>query len=141
MVHGMGGGNRSGWHQFIRANEQAEPHVTKDLLRRVAHYARPYVFKIVLVLLAIIASSLFGLVPPLLFRDLIDHTLPQKDLARLNLLALAMIAIPLVSGLIDVAQRWLTAQVGEGIISDLRKALYTHMQAMSLRFFTNTKTG
>jgi ATP-binding cassette subfamily B protein len=141
MVHGLGGGNRSGWHLFIRANEQAEPHVTKELLHRVARYARPYVAKIALVLLAIFASSLLGLLPPLLFRDLIDHTLPQKDLARLNLLALGMIAIPLVSGLIDVAQRWLTSQVGEGIISDLRKALYAHMQKMSLRFFTHTKTG
>jgi ATP-binding cassette subfamily B protein len=141
MAHGLGGGNRSGWHQFIRANEQAEPHVTKELLRRVARYARPYVAKIALVLLAIFASSLIALLPPLLFRDLIDHTLPQKDLARLNLLALGMIAIPLVSGLIDVAQRWLTSQVGEGIISDLRKALYARMQMMSLRFFTNTKIG
>ena len=37
----MGGGNRSGWALFIRADEQAEPHVTRALLRRVARYARP----------------------------------------------------------------------------------------------------
>src|SRR5574341_1102083 len=140
MFHGMGGGG-GGWWYFVRSSEQAEPHVTKDLLRRVAGYARPYWFNIALALLAIFISSLIGLVPPLLFRDLIDHALPQRDLARLNLLALGMIGLPLLDGLIGVGQRWLTSQVGEGIISDLRKALYAHMQRMSLRFFTNTKTG
>lgn len=138
MMHGMAGG---GWWSFVRANEQAQPHVTRDLLRRVAAYARPYAFMIALTLLSIFASSLLELAPPLLFRDLIDHALPQKDLTRLNFVVLAMIAIPLVDGLNGVGQRWLTARVGEGIIADLRRSLYAHMQRMSLRFFTNTKTG
>ncbi|MCI0399449.1 MAG: ABC transporter ATP-binding protein/permease, partial [Chloroflexi bacterium] len=63
------------------------------------------------------------------------------DVGRLNLLALGMIAIPLVNGLIGVWQRRLSAQVGEGMIYDLRRALYEHMQRMSLRFFTKTRTG
>ena len=139
MMHaGMGGG---GWWGFMRADEQAQPHVTRDLLRRVAAYARPYAFRIVLTLLSIFASSLIGLAPPLLFRDLIDHALPDKDLTRLNFVVLAMLAIPVLDGLNGVGQRWLTSRVGEGIIADLRRSLYAHMQRMSLRFFTNTKTG
>lgn len=138
MMHGMGGG---GWWSFIRANEQAQPRVTRDLLRRVVAYARPYAFGIALTLLSIFASSLIGLAPPLLFRDLIDHALPEKDFARLNLVVIAMLAIPLLDGLNGVGQRWLTSRIGEGIIADLRKSLYAHMQRMSLRFFTNTKTG
>jgi ATP-binding cassette, subfamily B, bacterial len=138
MMHGVGGG---GWWGFVRANEEAQPHVTRDLLRRVAAYARPYAFKIALTLLSIFFSSLIELVPPLLYRQLIDSVLPQKDLTRLNLIALAIIAIPLIDGLNGVGQRWLTSRVGEGIIADLRKSLYAHMQRMSLRFFTNTKTG
>ena len=139
MMHGgMAGG---GWWGFLRANEEAQPHVTRDLLRRVAAYARPYTLRITLTLLSIFASSLIGLAPPLLFRDLIDHALPDKDLTRLNLVVLAMLAIPLLDGLNGVGQRWLTSRVGEGIISDLRRSLYAHMQQMSLRFFTNTKTG
>ena len=138
MMHGIGGG---GWWSFVRANEEAQPHVTRDLLKRVAAYARPYTFKIALTLLSIFASSLIELVPPLLFRQLIDTVLPQKDFSRLNLIALAIVAIPLADGLNGVGQRWLTSRVGEGIIADLRKSLYAHMQRMSLRFFTNTKTG
>lgn len=145
MFQGMGGGGGPGghavWAQFMRSNENARPNLTRDLLRRVAGYARPYAFRIALVLVTIFSQSLIGLVPPLLYRDLIDHALPQKDLARLNLLALGMIGIPLINGLIGVGERWLTSRVGEGIIADLRKSLYAHMQKMSLRFFTNTKTG
>jgi len=137
MFHGPGGG----WWALMRADDNARPHLTRDLLWRVAGYARPYALKIALTFGAIIVASLLGLVPPLLYRDLIDHAIPQKDFVRLNLLALAMIGIPLLDGLIGVGQRWLTASIGEGIIADLRKALYAHMQKMSLRFFTNTKTG
>jgi ATP-binding cassette subfamily B protein len=89
----------------------------------------------------ILGITLLSLVPPLLFRDLIDHALPQRDPARLNWLALGMIAVPLVNGMLGVVQRWLGAQVGEGIISDLRTSLFAHLQRMSLRFFTNTRTG
>ena len=139
MFHGPGGGG--GWWGMMHRNEDAQPHLTKDLLKRVAAYARPYTFKIALTLGAILVASLLGLIPPLLYRDLIDHALPQKDFARLNLLALGMIGIPLFDGLLGVGQRWLTSRIGEGIIADLRKALYAHIQRMSLRFFTNTKTG
>jgi ATP-binding cassette subfamily B protein len=92
-------------------------------------------------LAAIMVISLLGLIPPLLIRDLIDEALPARDIARLNLLALGMIAVPLFSGLIGVGQRYLSAQIGEGLIANLRQLLYAHMQRMSLRFFTHTKTG
>ncbi len=141
MFHSMHSGGAGVWWSLRRADEQAQPKLTRDLLRRVAAYARPHGRKIALALMTIFVSSLLGLVPPLLYRDLIDHALPQRDWSRLNLLALGMIGIPLISGLVDVGQRWLTASIGEGIIADLRKALYAHMQNMSLRFFTNTKTG
>ena len=59
----------------------------------------------------------------------------------LNLLAIGMIAVPLLNGLIGVFQRRLSAQVGEGVIYDLRRSLYDHMLRMSLRFFTETRTG
>ena len=52
-----------------------------------------------------------------------------------------MVALPAASGLLGVAQRYLSANIGEGVTADLRRALYGHMQHMSLRFFTNTRTG
>ncbi len=137
--HGAGGGN---WFAFIRYDEERDrPRVSRALLGRVIGYARPYAGQAGLVIALIVVISLLELVPPLLYRDLIDRALPDRDATRLGWLALGMIGIPLLVGLAGVAQRYLNARVGEGIIYDLRCALYAHMQRMSLRFFTDTRTG
>jgi ATP-binding cassette subfamily B protein len=136
---GFHGGN---WHSFLRYDEdQDKPEVSTHLLRRVISYARPYWKGVVVILTVIILTSLLALIPPLLIRDIIDNALPEKDLLRLNLLAIGMVLVPLVSGMLGVAQRYASANIGEGIIFDLRCALYSHMQRMSLRFFTNTQVG
>jgi ATP-binding cassette subfamily B protein len=130
------------WGGYLRYDEsQAQPRVDRQVLRRVWGYAWPYWLPVSLLLVAIIVTSLLGLVPPLLYRELIDNVLPSRDYARLYLLALGMIAIPLTSGLFGVAQRYLSAWVGEGITADLRREMYDHLQSMSLRFFTRTKSG
>jgi ATP-binding cassette subfamily B protein len=131
-----------GWWHYITYDERVDrPHVSRVLLMRVVRTARPYWTPALITLGAILVMSLLGLVPPLLIRQLIDHAILEKDLVSLNLLALGMVAIPILSGVIGVGQRYLSARIGEGLISDLRRALYAHMQRMSLRFFTHTKTG
>ncbi len=136
MFHG------GGWRSFMQYDDSRDqPQISGELLSRVLDYARPYWRSLALMLAAISVTALIGLVPPLLYRDLIDNVLPNRDYARLNLLALGMIGIPIVSGLIGVAQRYLSARVGEGIICDLRQSMYEHLQRMSLSFFTHTKSG
>ncbi|MGD8751453.1 MAG: ABC transporter ATP-binding protein [Anaerolineales bacterium] len=136
MFHG------SGWWSFIAYDEsKGKPSVDRNLLRRVLAYALPYWKVVTLLLLTIVLISLLELIPPLLYRDLIDNVLPNRDISRLNLLALGMVGIPLLSGLISVAQRYFSARVGEGVIFDLRQEMYAHLQRMSLRFFTHTKSG
>ncbi len=130
-----------GWWRYIQYDEQEQPTISLSLLKRVAQYARPYRGALALLLVAIFISSLIGLIPPLIYRAIIDTALPHNDLQLLVLLSLGLIAIPLLDGLIGMGQRYLSARVGENLIADLRVALYGHMQKMSLRFFTNAKTG
>ncbi len=131
-----------GWWSFIRYDEKVDrPAISGPLLRRALRYAQPYAGRIAVMLALILVTTGLNLIPPLLTRDLIDRALPDRDLRRLTMLALGMLAVPLVTGLLGVAQRYLSATVGEGIISDLRTALFSHLHTMSLRFFTNTKTG
>lgn len=92
-------------------------------------------------LITILIISGLGVVPPLLIRSLVDEAIPNKDVRQLTILGLGMILVPLISALVGVAQRWWSSSVGEGIIFDLRRELFTHLQRMSLRFFTATKTG
>lgn len=136
--HGGGGG----WWGMARPDDgAAQQKISRDLLRRVWAYGWPYRRELTFTLALILATTLIGLVPPLLYRDLIDNALPHGDRTRLALLAIGMVALPTASGLLGVVQRYLSAQIGEGVTADLRRALYGHMQHMSLRFFTNTRTG
>ena len=138
IFHGSGGG----WWSYLRYDQsQPGPEIDRALLRRVFAYGRPYRWLLAGVLVTILAVSVLSVVPPLLIRDLVDRAIPEADLGRLTLLGIGMVAVPLVTVSVGAVQRWMSARAGEGIIYDLRRSLYTHLQAMSLRFFTETKTG
>ena len=121
--------------------EHDRPDIDRALLRRVWSYGRPYLRGLIGILATIFIISGLGVVPPLLIRQLVDDAIPKKDVSQLTMLGLGMILVPLISALVGVAQRWWLSRVGEGIIFDLRRELFTHLQRMSLRFFTATKTG
>ena len=133
-----GGGWFRYWHG---ADSTVKPNVTRRLLQRVLAYARPYRLQIAGMLATILLTTGLGLLSPLIFREIIDSALPEKDIGKLNLLVLGLLVIPLASGGIRIIQRKLNVAVGEGVIYDLRVSLYHHLQKMSLRFFTNTKSG
>ena len=134
---GMHGG---GWWGVMQSTDE-KPKVTRQLLHRVLSYAKPYNKQIFLMLLLILVNTGLTLLTPLVVRDLIDHTIPQKDLTRLIYLAFALLLIPSTRGILSIFQRRLNATIGEGVIYDLRVALFARLQQMSLRFFTNTKVG
>ena len=136
------GMHSGGWFSYLTHDDQKEqPAITRELLEKVWRFAKPYWFQVCALLVTILIISGIGLISPLLYRDLIDVAIPDRDFSRINLLALGMIGIPIINGIIGVWQRRLNAAVGEGVIFDLRQALYGHLQRMSLRFFTETRTG
>jgi ATP-binding cassette subfamily B protein len=110
-------------------------------VRRILVFFGPYRKQIAVVLVAIVATSLLGLINPILLKLLIDDALPSHDFAKLNLYVGLMILVPIGSGLIGVGQSYLNNLVGQRVMQDLRAALYGHLQRMPLRFFTETKTG
>jgi ATP-binding cassette, subfamily B, bacterial len=134
-MHGSGG-----WFGYIRATDE-KPKVTWGLLKRVLTYSRPYRWHLFGMLVLILITTGTALLMPLIFRRMIDYTIPAGDVQQLVLLSLALLIIPAFNGVINVFQRQLNARVGEGVVYDLRVALFAHLQRMSLRFFTNTKVG
>lgn len=138
MIHGFG----TGWWTYVKYDQERDyPKLSWALFRRVWGYAKPYRLKVLGLVTTIFTITGLSLIPPLLYRDLIDNAITKGDTSRLNWLALGMIGIPLLSAAIGFGQRYLSATIGEGLIADLRNALFSHMQRMSLRFFTHTKTG
>jgi ATP-binding cassette subfamily B protein len=110
-------------------------------VRRILRFFRPYRAQVAIVVVAILTTSLLGLINPILLKLLIDDALKSLDFAKLNLYVGLMIVVPIVSGLIGVGQSYLNNLVGQHVMQDLRAALYSHLQRMPLRFFTETKTG
>jgi len=130
-----------GWFAYVRSGDDKPPRVTRELLLRVLAYARPYWGHLGGMLVAILASTGLSLVSPLIFRNLIDKVLPSKDMNGLMIFAVALLLLPVLNGIVGVIQRRLNSMVGEGVIYDLRVSLFSKLQRMSLRFFTNTRIG
>ena len=110
-------------------------------LRRIAAFFTPYKLQVAVVLIAILTTSLIGLVNPLLLGLLLDQVIIGQDYSKLNLYVGLMIALPIITGLIGVGQSYLNNVIGQNVMQDLRGALYAHLQGMPLRFFTETRTG
>jgi ATP-binding cassette subfamily B protein len=115
--------------------------VERELLRRVLGLTRSYRALLVGFVVAVIAAAGVAVVPPLLFRALLDDAVPQKDTQLVLALAVAAVALAIASALLGLVQRWYSARIGEGLIYDLRVALFDHVQRLPLSFFTRTQTG
>lgn len=129
-----------GWWMAMRQGDE-KPKLTRELLLRVLTYARGYWWHIAGMLVTILLTTGLSLLTPLIFRNMIDVVIPAKDVTRLIWLALSLLMIPALTGIVNVFQRRLNSTVGEGVIYDLRSTLFSRLQRMSLRFFTNTKSG
>jgi ATP-binding cassette subfamily B protein len=109
--------------------------------RRILKLFRPYRTSLMSVAFLVAGSSLVSLVNPFLIRQIIDVALPQGRTGLLTLLALGMVAVAVANSSFNVWQTYLSAKVGQLVMHDLRTAVYSHLQRMSLAFFTRTRTG
>ncbi len=112
-----------------------------ETFRRMAGFFRPYRAQVLVVMVTIIVTSVLSVITPYLLKALLDVAIPEQDFALLNILVIAMIAIPVITGLIGVGQTYVNNRVGQAVMQDLRDAVYKHLQRMPLRFFTETRTG
>ncbi len=117
------------------------PERRRRTLLRIIDSFRPYRWQVAVVVSAIVATSLLGLVNPLMLKVLTDQVIIGKDYQNLYLYIGLMIAVPIISGLIGVGQTYLNNVIGQSVMQDLRNALYAHLQRLPLRFFTETRTG
>jgi ATP-binding cassette subfamily B protein len=110
-------------------------------IRRVLSLFRPYRWNLLFVAFLVGASSLVSLVNPFLIRGIIDTALPQGRVGLLAILAVAMIVVAGANSCFSVSQTYVSTKVGQRVMHDLRTSVYTHLQRMSLAFFTRTRTG
>ena len=114
---------------------------TRVPIRRILRLFRPYRWSLLFVAVLVGASSLVSLVNPFLIREVIDVALPRGRTGLLTLLALGMIVVSIANSSFSVSQTYVSTKVGQRVMHDLRTAVYSHLQRMSLGFFTRTRTG
>ena len=115
--------------------------LNRQTLRRVLTWCAPYKRQLIGFVLAVIVDSIVMVIPPLLVRRLIDTALPDKNRHLVAVIALVAVGLAFADAMLSLTQRYLSSRVGEGLIYDLRVALFDHVQRMPLAFFTRTQTG
>ena len=115
--------------------------VQRASLRRVWIFATPYRTDIIVFLTAICVSALLALAPPLLFRAILDRAIPQENRGLITTLAVILVFAAIADAGLAIVQRWLSSRIGEGLIYDLRVALFDKVEQMPIAFFTRTQTG
>jgi ATP-binding cassette, subfamily B, bacterial len=110
-------------------------------LRRIAAFARPYTGLIWWFLLLVVVDALLVIATPLLFRTIVDDGVLQGDASLVTWLALVVALIAFGELGLTLAQRHYSARIGEGLIYDLRRQVFGHVQRMPMAFFTRTQTG
>jgi ATP-binding cassette, subfamily B, bacterial len=137
MMRGRGGP----WGGGSEPNLERRPGTGGATVRRIARFFAPYRRRLGVIAVAILVSVTIGVVNPILLKLIIDNLTGPRDLRLLYIQCGLMIVLPIVTSLIGVWQSYLSNVVGQRVMDDLRLALYSHLQWMPLRFFTETRTG
>jgi ATP-binding cassette, subfamily B, bacterial len=134
---GMGGPLRS----YVQDASVRRRRLPRETLRRILAFARPYRARLAVFVGLLLLSAAAGATVPLLFRRLIDDGIGDGDRRTVLLMAGAAAGLALLTALLALAERWVSAVVGEELIVDLRTSVFDHVQRMPLAFFSRTRTG
>jgi ATP-binding cassette, subfamily B, bacterial len=110
-------------------------------LRRIGQLFIPYRVRLGILLTLIFLTSSLSVASPFLLREAVDKGIIGHDLTLLTWLVAGMIALAVINGVMNVGQTWIANQVGQRVMHDLRAAVFSHLQRMSLAFFTRTRSG
>ncbi|WP_328929277.1 ABC transporter ATP-binding protein/permease [Streptomyces sp. NBC_00190] len=127
-------------HSAINAQQDRRP-VSRASLRRVAAFARPHRRGLALFLLLSVVTALLAVATPVLASRVVDAIVDGRDSGTVTWLALLIALIAVAEAGLGLLTRRLSATLGEGLILDLRTAVFDHVQRMPVAFFTRTRTG
>jgi ABC-type multidrug transport system fused ATPase/permease subunit len=139
------GASAPGGMRSLRGSSKKPPPLMDPTRRRdgkrIRALFKPYRVRLTVVLSMIVFSAGLSMLQPFLLRGVLDNGLLKHEQTTLAVLVGGMIAIAIATGVFSVWQTYLSNQVGQRVMHDLRAAVYSHLQRMSLAFFTRTRTG
>lgn len=137
----LGGGGPQVMRGFFKDGAVTHRRLTRDTLRRILAFARPYRGQLALFVGLIALEAAAGALTPLLVKNLIDHGIATGDTRQVVMIAAAIAGLALLGAGLSVADRYVSSKIGEGLIYDLRTEVYDHVQRMPLAFFSRARTG
>ena len=140
MIRG-GGGHGNVARSAASQLDAPKRKLRKGTLRRVFRLYQPYRWQLTVVIVMVLVTAALGIVTPLLIRRLIDESIPNNNRSELVWLIGIMIGVTAISGVFNLIQAYLNTGVGLHVMRDLRRRVYSHLQKLSLSFFTRTRTG
>ncbi|MEU7748344.1 ABC transporter ATP-binding protein [Nonomuraea sp. NPDC049158] len=130
------------WHQLYSMNNQTERRpLSRATLRRVGAFARPHRRRVTLFLVLSVVMAALAVVAPVLAGRVVDAIVKGEAFGIVAGLAGLIAILALAEAGLGLVTRWLSAGLGEGLILDLRTAVFDHVQRMPIAFFTRTRTG
>jgi ATP-binding cassette, subfamily B, bacterial len=128
-------------HSFRRDSSVTEKRLPPGTVRRIARFAAPYKRQLLWFLLLIVVDAVVGVANPWIVKIIISDGIQKHRGGYVVALAGLMAGLALVAAAVNLANRWFSARIGEGLIYDMRSAVFAHIQRMPIAFFTRTQTG
>ncbi|MGQ0679720.1 MAG: ABC transporter ATP-binding protein [Actinomycetota bacterium] len=122
-------------------NGKKRQKVSRQTIRRVAAFAGPHRSKLIAFVILSTVGATLTVATPVLAGRVVDEIVDGGDANRVLQLAVLIAVLAVIDAFIGMAERWQSSRIGEGIILDLRRAVFNHVQRMPLAFFTRTRTG
>ncbi|MBE1446588.1 ABC transporter ATP-binding protein [Paenibacillus sp. OAS669] len=138
-MRGEGARWEAGNRQLLQSRGKAS--FKEVSVKRIYSLFRGYRWQLAAILLLALVSSMIGLLPPLIMKEIIDTAIPQGNKMLLLEMVGLMVLLPLLGGLLGVWQNHENTKVGQGVMRDLRRSLFANLQRQSMGFFTDAKAG
>lgn len=119
----------------------AKPKQDGKLFRRILGLFAPHRAAVMLMLVSVAVGVVLGLVPPFFIQKIIDDGLQKNDLSVTALYSVLTVVVTLLAASVTLLYGFQSVRIGQKIMCKMRRDLFTHLQGMSLRFFTSTRTG
>ncbi|MGX7674572.1 ABC transporter ATP-binding protein [Plantactinospora sp. DSM 117369] len=130
-----------GIHSLLQDRSAARRRIRPGTLRRIVRYAGPYRRDLLILLLLVSLDATAVVLDPLLLKLIIDRGILPRDVGVVVGLAALVAVVALVNGVVNLAQHWYSARIGQGVVCDLRIQVFEHLQRMSVAFYTHNHTG
>jgi ATP-binding cassette subfamily B protein len=132
---------RSMWSMSRRDSSVVNKQIPPGTWKRILRFARPYRADLIVFLAVVVLDALIGVATPVLAGKVVNEITKHGEVRVVVKIAIVIVALAVVDAVLSFAQRWYSARIGEGLIFDMRTAVFDHVQRMPLAFFTRTQTG